>query len=122
MVIKSITDKVLLNDKRDVIRLHLYFKLLQYDVKALDNDIDIMIELYMFGGYKTPEEQYKFIELCMNKKLKKSDQSLRNTLSKYVRLKVFDKPKNSTLSINEKYIPSLECDKLVLSYTISHAK
>jgi hypothetical protein len=122
MVIKSITDKVLLADKRDVIRLHLYFKLLQYDVKALDNDIDIMIELYMFGGYKTPEEQYKFIGLCMDKKLKKSDQSLRNTLSKYVRLKVFDKPKNSTLSVNEKYIPSLECDKLVLSYTISHAK
>lgn len=122
MVIKSITDKVLLSDKADVIRLHLYFKLLQYNIKALDNDIDIMIELYMFGGYNTPEQQYKFIELCMAKKLKKSDQSLRNTLSKYVKLKVFDKPKNSTLSINQKFIPQVECDKLILSYTVSHAK
>lgn len=122
MVIKSITDKVLLNDKKDVIRLHLYFKLLQYNIKALENDIEIMIELYTFGGYNTPEQQYNFIELCMKKKLKKSNQSLRNTLSKYVKLKVFDKPKNSILSINTKFMPILECDKLVLSYTVSHAK
>lgn len=121
MRIKNISDKVLLKNKRDVLRVHLYLRLLQFNIKALENDIDIMIELYMFGGYKNAEQQAEFIQICMDKELKKSSQSLRNTLSKYVNLKVFNKPRNSQLALSEKFIPQLDCDKLVLTYLLSHA-
>lgn len=122
MRIQAINETVLLPDKKDILRVQLYFKLVQYGIKPFENDMDIIIELYTFGGYSTPEEQDRFIGSCLEKEFKKSDQSLRNTLSKYVILGVFDKPRNSTLYLNEKYIPRVECDKLVLQYTLSHAK
>ena len=81
-----------------------------------------MIELYLFGGYNNSDEQRKFIELCMEKNLKKSPQSVRNTLSKYVNIGVFDMPRNTVLSLNEKFIPRLDCDKLLLKHVISHAE
>lgn len=122
MVIKAFEDKVLLPNKRDVLKVHLYFKLLQFGIRPLENDMEIIIELYLFGGYNSPKEQYKFIEHCLEKKLKKSNQSLRNTLSQYVNIGVFDKSKNSSLHLNSKFIPQVDCDKLVLNHIISHAE
>jgi len=121
MLVKSFSDKVLLKRKADVLRLHLYMKLLQYEIKPYENDIDIIIELYLFGGYNNSAEQASFIETCLEKKLKKSDQSIRNTLSKYVSLGIFNKPKNSILSINENFLPKVDFDKLVLQHIVSHA-
>lgn len=121
MEIKSFQDKVLLQEKRDVLRVHLYFKLLQFGIKPFENDIDIILELYLFGGYSNSDEQAKFIDICMQKGLKKSEQSVRNTLSKYVNIGLFDKPKNSILHVNDKFIPKVECDKIVLEHKISHA-
>lgn len=122
MQIKAFSDTVLLPTKKDVLRIHLYFKLIQYGIKPFENDIDIILELYMFGGYKGSEQQAMFIDMCMQRGLKKSDQSVRNTLSKYVSLGVFDKPKNTTLRLNQKFMPSVDCDKLVLQHIISHAE
>lgn len=122
MNIKAFSDKVLLPRRKDVLRVHLYFKLLQYGIKPFENDMDIMLELYLFGGYSNAEEQARFIELCMTKGLKKSDQSVRNTLSKYVSMGVFEKPRNTVLSISEKFIPKIDCDKLVLQHVVSHAE
>ena len=122
MRIVSVSDKVLLPSKRDVLRTHLYMRLLQYGIRPFENDINIILELYLFGGYSNSEEQSIFIQHCMDKKYKRSNQSVRNTLSKYVVMGVFDKPRNTVLLLNEKFIPSLQCDKIVLSHIISHAE
>lgn len=122
MTIKSFIDKVLLPHKKDVLRIHLYSKLVQYGIRPFENDIDIVLELYLFGGYSNAEEQTKFINLCISKGLKKTPQSLRNTLSKYVNIGIFEKPKNTILKVNDKFLPKVECDKLVLQHTVSHAK
>lgn len=120
MDIKQFSDKILLNDSRDVLRLHLYTKMLQNGIKPYENDIDILIDLYLFGGYNNPEEQSTFIQACLEKGLKKSDQSVRNTLSKYTVLKVLYKPKNTVLSVSEEFIPKVDFDKLVLTHIVSH--
>lgn len=122
MIIKSFSDTVLLQEKNDVLRVHLYFKLVQFGVKPFENDMDIILELYQFGGYNNAEEQARFIDMCIEKGLKKSAQSVRNTLSKYVSMGIFDKPKNTILHVNNKFIPKENCDRLVLQHTISHAK
>ena len=122
MIIKSFIDKVLLPEKKDVLKIHLYSKLLQYGIRPFENDIDIVLELYLFGGYNNTEEQAKFIDLCIKKGLKKSPQSVRNTLSKYVSMGIFEKPKNTILFVNDKFIPKVDCDKLVLQHVVSHAK
>lgn len=120
--IKAFTDKVLLPDRRDVLKIHLYFKLIQYGIRPYENDMNIILELYLFGGYRNSEEQTRFIDICMDKKFKKSRQSVRNTLSKYVGMKVFRKLRNKMLSLNEDFIPKVQCDRLVLQHVISHAK
>lgn len=121
MVIKSFLDKVLLPKKRDVLRIHLYLKFLQYGIQPYENDINIVIELYIFGGYSNSQKQEEFFDICLEKKYKKSRQSIRNTLSKYTNLGVFEKARNTSLTVSSKYIPSVECDRLLLQHTISHA-
>lgn len=121
MIIKSFLDKVLLPDRRDVLRVHLYLKFLQYGISPYENDMDIIIELYCFGGYNNSQQQDEFFDLCLEKKYKKSKQSVRNTLSKYTNLGVFEKPRNTSLSVSSKYIPPIEFDRLLLQHTISHA-
>lgn len=121
MVIKSFLDRVLLPDKRDVLRIHLYLKFLQYGINPYENDMNIVIELYTFGGYSNSQKQEQFFDLCLERKYKKSRQSIRNTLSKYTNLGVFEKPRNTSLSVSAKFIPSIEFDRLLLQHTITHA-
>ncbi len=121
MVIKSFLDKVLLPNKRDVLRVHLYLKFLQYGISPYENDINIVIELYIFGGYSNSQKQEEFFDLCLDKKYKKSRQSIRNTLSKYTNLGVFEKPRNTSLSVSSKYIPPISFDRLLLQHTVTHA-
>lgn len=122
MVVKSFSDIVLLSTRKEVLRVHLYFKLVQLGIRPFENDIDIILELYDFGGYSNTEEQARFISLCLERGFKRSAQSVRNTLSKYVNLGVFEKPKNTVLYVSDKFIPKVEADKLVLEHRISHAE
>lgn len=123
MITKSISDKVLLPTKRDVLRVHLYFKLLENNIRPFEKDIDIILELYFSGGYHNSDEQALFIKKCLDKKYRKSDQSLRNALSKYAKLGVFTKIKNTVLNVNDTYIPQVvKNDQLILQHIISHAK
>ena len=122
MEIKSFSDKVLLPTKRDVLRVHLYFKLLENNIRPFENDMDIILELYFYNGYHNSDEQASFIKVCIDKKYRKSDQSLRNALSKYAKLGVFTKPKNTVLHVSDDYIPQVKNDRLILQHIISHAK
>lgn len=122
MDIKRFSDTILLPTKRDVLRVHLYFKLIQHGIKPAEHDMDIIIELYLFGGYNTSTEQKEFIDRCIDKKYRKTAQSVRNTLSEYVALGVFKKPRNKILHIDNKFIHDIKCDKLILQHTISHAE
>lgn len=120
MIIKSFNDSVLLSSKKDVLRVQLYTKLIQFSIQPFETDMDIIIELYCFGGYNE-DTQRKFFDICLEKRYKKTEQSIRNTLSKYTALGVLEKPKNRKLFVSSKFIPAVECDLLVLRNTIGHA-
>lgn len=120
MTIKSFPDNVILNTRRDIIRVHLYTKFLQYGMQPIENDISMIVDLYFYGGY-TKETQQGFFDLCLEKKYKKIIQSLRNTLSKYTKLGVLEKPKNRELFVSTKFIPKIDCDLFVLQQNITHA-
>ena len=122
MVTKSFSDKVLLPTKKDVLRVHLYFKFLENIILPFENDMDIILELYFCGGYHNSDEQAAFIKMCIDKNYRKSDQSLRNALSKYAKLGIFTKPKNTVLYVSDDYIPQIKNDQLILQHIISHAK
>lgn len=120
MNIKSLSHTFILPTMRDVFRVHLYTKLIENGIQPFENDIDMILELYLRGGYDG-ETQREFIEMCLEKRYKKSEQSLRNALSKYTTLGVLHKPKNRKLFVTEKYIPQIDCDLLVLQPKITHA-
>lgn len=122
MIVKKFSERVLFPTKRDVLRIHLYLKFIENGIKPFENDIDIIVELYLLNGYTNSEQQARFIEICMKNKLKKSNQSVRNTLSKYVTMKVLDKPRNQICNVSEKFLPKIDCDRLVLEHIISHAE
>jgi dimeric dUTPase (all-alpha-NTP-PPase superfamily) len=121
MLVKQFSDKILLSSLDSVLKLHLYLKMTQHNIRFYRKDIDIIVELYKFGGYSNLDEQSDFMKLCIDKGYKKSVQSIRNTFSKYITLGVLLKPKNCTLKVSDSYIPNVEFDKLVLQYIISHA-
>lgn len=121
MVAKSFSEKIILKTRRDVLRLHLYKKFLQHGIRPYENDISIIVELYCLGGYGDEDRQEQFFTMCIQKKLKKSRQSVRNTCSKYTSLGVLEKTRNLSLHVSEKFIPSIEFDKLFLQDIISHA-
>jgi hypothetical protein len=120
MTIKSFPDTIILPTRKDVLRVHLYSKFVQFGIQPFENDIDMVLELYSFGGYND-ETQKLFFDKCLEKKYKKSEQSVRNTLSKYTSLGVLEKPKNKQLFVSDKFIPAVECDLLVLQHRVTHA-
>lgn len=122
MVIKAFEDVILLQEKRDVLKIQLFTKMVQFGIRPMEGDIDVIIELYLLGGYKGTEEQSKFISSCIEKGYKKTDQSVRNTVSKCIGNGILEKPKNTITFVSNKFIPPVECDKLVLSHKVSHAK
>ena len=120
MITKSFAHTIVLPTRRDVLRVHLYGKLIEFGIQPFENDIDVVIELYCFGGYND-ETQKGFFDICLAKKYKKSEQSVRNTLSKYTSLGVLEKPKNKQLFVSDKFIAPVECDLLILQHQIGHA-
>jgi hypothetical protein len=120
MEIKVLSDKILLGERSDVIRLYIYAKLMEYGIKPYEHDVNIILELYIIGGYSNKKEQSKFIQTCLEKRFKRTEQSVRNTLSKYTSLKVLHKPRSLALILSEDFLPEIICDKLVLQPLISH--
>lgn len=120
MNVNKIAEVMLLKDKRDVLRIHLYSKLIQKDIIPYDKDLDVLINLYEMGGYSNEKEQTQFFNSCINKKYKKSIQSIRNTLALYTEIGILNKPKNKKRFVSESWIPSSMDSILFLDYKISH--
>lgn len=120
MNIKVISEKMLLRDRKDVLRLHLYSKLLNIGVIPYEKDLDVLVALYTCGGYRNDREQHEFFDHCLEQSFKKSVQSVRNTLAKYTELGVLNKPKNTVRYLSEKWLPNIDGDRIVLDYKISH--
>jgi hypothetical protein len=120
MKIISVKDTILYSEDRMVVMVLLYLKLMQMNICPYNKDLDIITDLYLKGGYNS-DTQSEFIEHCIKNKYKRSSQSLRNTLSKYVKLGVFVKPKNKSLHLSSALLPPITYDKLILDLKISHA-
>jgi len=123
--IVSISDTYLLKNKFDLVKLHFYNKLIHIGIIPYDSDINVISELYMFGGYNSKERRDEFFELCYTKKYKrkglKNGQSIRNTLALYTDLGVLTKEKYNMRNINEEWLPLFDNTvTLMLDLKISH--
>lgn len=117
---KYISEKILFKSREDVVRVHLYTRLLEIGHTPYESDLNILVALYEMGGYDNGVEQANFFKLCVEKKYKKNIQSVRNTLSLYTDLGVLEKPKNEKRFVSKNWLSPIESEKLVLDYKISH--
>ena len=121
MNIKQFEITELLASKKDLLKLHLYFILLKKGTPTSESNMELIIELFLMGGYATIEEQVKFIDNCLAGKVKRSRQSIRNSISRNIKQGIFIKKRNCHLEVSEDYLPKTIFDKLILKYTLSHA-
>lgn len=120
MNVDKIAEVMLLKDRRDVVRIHFYIKLIQKGIVPYDKDLDVLINLYEMGGYSNEKEQLQFFNSCIYNKYKKSIQSIRNTLAKYTEIGVLNKPKNKKRFISDVWMSPFNDNILFLDYKISH--
>lgn len=119
--IPVITEHIRLHSKRDVLRLHLYTKFLENSIKATNTELDVLMELYDFGGFQSKEEERDFFASCIDKGYRNTDQSVRNVLAKFTKNGVLDRPKLHHRSLKESFIPSIDSEIVGLKYSIINA-
>lgn len=115
-----ISERLLLKDRKDVLRVHLYCMILNKGVVPYEKDLDVLIALYEMGGYSNGEEQAKFFSDCIERKFKRTIQSIRNTLAKYTEIGVLKRPRNKKRFLSEDCLPSVTTNKIILNHQISH--
>lgn len=71
------------SEKRNVLKVYLYTKMIDKGLVPFDNDLDILSELYFFGGYKGNKEKKDFYKLLLDKQLRGSEQSISNKLTEF---------------------------------------
>lgn len=117
--IQIIEDFITLPSKRDVLRLYLYTKLLENQIKATDTEIEVLMELYDFGGvYEGIDQEKAFFDLCIKKNHRRSYASVGNVLSKFVLNGVLLKPKKHHRQLNDMYLPRISTNVVGLNYKI----
>lgn len=120
-MIPVIEDKIRLRYKRDVFRLLLYIKLIEKGIPFHESELDVLCELHQRGGYTDDLTQQVFMDNCLSKGFRKSKQSIRNVLAKFVNQGVIKKTRNFNCHISHDYIPPVEAEMIGLMFYVSHA-
>ena len=116
--IPLIKDKIKVNSKLDLIKIHLYIKLITNNISASDSELTLLSSLYLQNGINNKEEMDKFFEYCLKEKIRMSVQSVRNILARFTELKVLNKPKINQRFISEEYLPFISGDVIAFNYII----
>lgn len=116
----KIEETITFPEKDSLISTHFYLQLKKYGIPISPKDLGLLVELYKLGGYSNKEEQATFFQTCLDKKFKKTIQSVRNTLNKYTERGILLKPKNSQRFISEDFSPAYSDIKLGIIYKMTH--
>ena len=114
-------DNIVLKNKHELISAHVYMRLKKDNVHFSENDINVLVELYMMNGYSNKEEQDTFFQNCIDKKYKGNIQSIRNTLNQYTNAGYLEKPKNLKRFVKDSFIPSIKAKKIGAIYKLTYA-
>lgn len=123
LVINQSTTPLILNTKKDVIKVVLYVKMLINNIKPFENDLDILFELFEMGGYSGDEEKSTFYEMIIEKKLRRSSDSLNNKLTEFVTNGILSRCGKNCLRFNDDYLPTLKETPNIIGFIskITHA-
>lgn len=115
--LQTIQDFIRLNSKEEVLKFHLTTKFTQKGIKATSRELDVLVLLYLFGGYNEQTEN-QFFEKVLQNNSKTTTRTIMNTISKFVKKGVIVKNKKKNRFVSEEYIPPLTSDIIGLHYKI----
>lgn len=117
--IPIIEDKLILS-KKELIKIHLYIKMVEkgIDKEFSHREMDILAELYCFGGTQDKINLQEFFNHCFAHGFSKEGaaHSVRNALSKGRRFKIIKRKKANFWQIDKDYLPPLSSSFLAFKY------
>lgn len=105
----------------DIIRCHLYFSCIKKGCIPEKGEIELLLFLYKFGEINSKERNNEFLKSVVENKLRASEASARNVLSKYTSLGVLVKEGNSKRKFDESIFPKdLDKTQFAIQYIYSN--
>lgn len=124
----------ILQNKTEVLKLYLFLKILkdrkvysmpnEDDLPILENDLDILCELYFSGGYSGEKEKKKFYKNLIDKNLRKSEQSISNKLTEFSERGYIIRSDRNEISLNKSFFPkesNEDIEGIGLMLKVAHA-
>lgn len=115
---------IMLKDKKRVLKVYLYVKMLEKGFIPFENDLDILSELYFFGGYEGDKEKKEFYKLLIDKKLRGSDQSTSNKLTEFSENGIIERVEKNTVRLDYEFFPeknNIEINGVGAILKVAHA-
>ena len=117
-MIARVSDNIVVEDKRDLVRLHFYIKyVIEKDIPLTKGDLDVLTSLYFYGPIENKGSMDKFILLCMNNGSKGSNQSVRNSMRVLRSHGIINKSKNSQAKYDDDDVLPYISEQLQFQYT-----
>ena len=114
-----INKKIIIEKERDIVLIHLYIQGLSKKVYISEGIRELLYEIYKCGGISDKEEFDIFVKNCIGETSIKTLKSIRNTLSKCVKLGlIINRGKYSKVVSPEWILAKEEKESIGLHYKI----
>jgi hypothetical protein len=114
-----INEKLTLNSEKDLVLIHLYIKSLEKNIPVSEGVRELLYELYKLNGVLNKDEYDEFSKACVKNTSITTLKSVRNTLSKCVKLGIVENIGKYNKKVSEKWIPNKNItDTIGLNYKI----
>lgn len=119
---------IILRNKSEVLKIYLFLQLLKNrkdnSLHILENDLDILCELYFTGGYSGEKEKRWFYKKLIDKGLRKSEQSISNKITEFADKGYIVRSDRNEVTLNYSLFPKdkgEEINGLGLFLKVAHA-
>lgn len=119
----SLIEDTITMDKVNLIKVHLFIKLVENSLSDIlsDRELNILSYLYVYGGITDKDSMEDFSNRCFVKGISETNsiQSVRNALGKARELGVVKRRKVNNWKLDDTYLPKLPIDNnLVFKYIL----
>lgn len=115
-----IKDQIILNNKKDVMLIHLYIKCRQFNITISDGIRELLYYIYEMGGIESEKDFNELSKACIENTSIKTKDSVRNTISKCVMLNILENKGKYNKQLSEEWVPSVVDEVIGLEYKITN--
>jgi len=115
-----IKDQIIINNKKDVMLIHLYIKCKQFNINISDGIRELLYHIYEMGGIESEKDFNELSKICIENTSIKTKNSVRNTISKCVMLDILENKGKYNKQLSSEWVPNIIEDVIGLEYKITN--